>query len=211
MSSLIFYTDESQALIVTDTLAVTEQGEPLSFVSKAGYIPQLKTIIAGTGAGGFSNEWLLQASTRMVVTGIQNLNYHTPACLRNMWKKYKDNYAIPSNSLLTTTVYQFGICEETGTTVTFAYRSRNDFESEVIEYGTAVKPECRILEGNLLEIIPVMMIEQRAIQETRPYIDRVYIGGEMIAHHLTPSGYRCFKMGEFDDFKAQEKYVLSKI
>ncbi|MBD3698997.1 hypothetical protein IE994_02480 [Enterobacter hormaechei] len=53
MSSLIFYTDEAQALIVTDTLAVTDNGEPLSFVSKAGYIPQLRTIIAGTGAGGF--------------------------------------------------------------------------------------------------------------------------------------------------------------
>ncbi|WP_426721061.1 hypothetical protein [Enterobacter cloacae complex sp. 301C7] len=55
MSSLIFYTDEAQALIVTDTLAVTDNGEPLSFVSKAGYIPQLRTIIAGTGAGGFSD------------------------------------------------------------------------------------------------------------------------------------------------------------
>ncbi len=60
MSSLIFYTDEAQALIVTDTLAVTDNGEPLSFVSKAGYIPQLRTIIAGTGAGGFSNTWLHQ-------------------------------------------------------------------------------------------------------------------------------------------------------
>ncbi|MCU3537969.1 hypothetical protein N8Y68_23835, partial [Enterobacter hormaechei subsp. steigerwaltii] len=88
MSSLIFYTDEAQALIVTDTLAVTDNGEPLSFVSKAGYIPQLRTIIAGTGAGGFSNTWLLEASTRMVVSGIQNLNYHTSACLRRLWKQY---------------------------------------------------------------------------------------------------------------------------
>ncbi|WP_407211604.1 MULTISPECIES: hypothetical protein [Enterobacter cloacae complex] len=60
MSSLIFYTDEAQALIVTDTLAVTDNGEPLSFVSKAGYIPQLRTIIAGTGAGGFSNTGCLK-------------------------------------------------------------------------------------------------------------------------------------------------------
>ncbi|VVY55029.1 Uncharacterised protein [Escherichia coli] len=93
MSSLIFYTDEAQALIVTDTLAVTDNGEPLSFVSKAGYIPQLRTIIAGTGAGGFSNTWLLEASTRMVVSGIQNLNYHTSACLRRLWKQYKHGFA----------------------------------------------------------------------------------------------------------------------
>lgn len=106
MSSLIFYTDEAQALIVTDTLAVTDNGEPLSFVSKAGYIPQLRTIIAGTGAGGFSNTWLLEASTRMVVSGIQNLNYHTSACLRRLWKQYKHDHAIPSSSTVTTSVYQ---------------------------------------------------------------------------------------------------------
>lgn len=34
MSSLIFYTDEAQALIVTDTLAVTDNGEPLSLFPK---------------------------------------------------------------------------------------------------------------------------------------------------------------------------------
>ncbi|HBW3581461.1 TPA: hypothetical protein MFD06_005575, partial [Klebsiella pneumoniae] len=159
MSSLIFYTDEAQALIVTDTLAVTDNGEPLSFVSKAGYIPQLRTIIAGTGAGGFSNTWLLEASTRMVVSGIQNLNYHTSACLRRLWKQYKHDHAIPSSSTVTTSVYQFAICEETGNIVSFAYRSVHDFESEQLQYGTGVKPECQILDGDLLQTIPVMMNE----------------------------------------------------
>ncbi|WP_274827307.1 hypothetical protein [Salmonella enterica] len=117
MSSLIFYTDEAQALIVTDTLAVTDNGEPLSFVSKAGYIPQLRTIIAGTGAGGFSNTWLLEASTR----------------------------------------------------------------------------------------------KQRAIQATYSHPERIHIGGEMIAHYLTSSMYQCFKIGEFEDFRTQGEYILSRI
>ena len=188
MSSLIFYTDEAQALIVTDTLAVTDNGEPLSFVSKAGYIPQLRTIIAGTGAGGFSNTWLLEASTRMVVSGIQNLNYHTSACLRRLWKQYKHDHAIPSSSTVTTSVYQFAICEETG-----------------------VKPECQILDGDLLQTIPVMMNEQRAIQATYSHPERIHIGGEMIAHYLTSSMYQCFKIGEFEDFRTQGAYILSRI
>lgn len=57
MSSLIFYTDESQILVATDSLAVDENGEAAFFCSKANHIPYLKTIVAGTGASGFSNEW----------------------------------------------------------------------------------------------------------------------------------------------------------
>ncbi|MDF3635414.1 hypothetical protein, partial [Enterobacter hormaechei] len=211
MSSLLFYTDEAQALIVTDTLVVTDNGEPLSFVSKAGYIPQLRTIIAGTGAGGFSNTWLLEASTRMVVSGIQNLNYHTSACLRRLWKQYKHDHAIPSSSTVTTSVYQFAICEETGNIVSFAYRSVHDFESEQLQYGTGVKPECQILDGDLLQTIPVMMNEQRAIQATYSHPERIHIGGEMIAHYLTSSMYQCFKIGEFEDFRTQGEYILSRI
>lgn len=201
----------STSTIVTDTLAVTDNGEPLSFVSKAGYIPQLRTIIAGTGAGGFSNTWLLEASTRMVVSGIQNLNYHTSACLRRLWKQYKHDHAIPSSSTVTTSVYQFAICEETGNIVSFAYRSVHDFESEQLQYGTGVKPECQILDGDLLQTIPVMMNEQRAIQATYPHPERIHIGGEMIAHYLTSSMYQCFKIGEFEDFRTQGEYILSRI
>lgn len=91
MSSLIFYTDETQAVVATDTLAVNNNGQPIAFVSKSGYIPHLKTIVTGTGAGGFANKWLLEASTRMVVRGIQNLNYHTPKALNRLWLEYKKN------------------------------------------------------------------------------------------------------------------------
>ncbi|MHA6964003.1 hypothetical protein [Zobellella denitrificans] len=198
MSSLIFYTDESQALIATDSLAVDAHGNPAFFCSKANHIPHLKMIIAGTGAGGFSNEWALQASTRMVVKGIHNLDYHTPEGLRALWKEYKEKYSLPES--FTTTVYQFGISEETKGVVGFAYRSTNNFMSEEVGYGTGVKPECDILEGNLIELLPVMMKQQRLIQNSAPKNERVYIGGEIIAFHLTANGCNTFKVSEFDDF-----------
>ena len=52
MSSLIFATDEQQIVVATDTLAVTTEGEPFLFASKATHIPHLRIIIAGTGFGG---------------------------------------------------------------------------------------------------------------------------------------------------------------
>lgn len=57
----------------------------------------------------------------------------------------------------TTTVYQFGISEETEGVVGFAYRSTNNFMLEEIGYGTVVKPECDVLEGDLIESLPKMM------------------------------------------------------
>lgn len=207
MSSLIFFTDESQALIATDSLAVDTQGNPAFFCSKAHYIPHLKTVIAGTGAGGFANEWALSVSARMVVKGIHNLDYHTPERLRALWSEYKVKYSIPES--LTTTVYQFGISEETGNIVTFAYRSTNNFTSEEIGYGTGVKPECDVLEGNLIELIPKMMEQQRSIQGSFPESTRIHIGGEIIAFHLTHSGCNTFKISEFDDFSEQMDFIFA--
>ena len=198
MSSLIFYTDGSQALIATDTLAVNENGNPAFFCSKANHIPHLKMLIAGTGVAGFSNEWALQASTSMLVKGIHNLDYHTPEALRALWKEYKGKKSVSES--FTTTVYQFGISEETEGVVGFAYRSTNNFMSEEIGYGTVVKPECDVLEGDLIESLPKMMKQQRLFQNSAPKNERVYIGGEIIAHHLTANGCNTFKVSEFDDF-----------
>jgi hypothetical protein len=206
MSSLIFATDEQQIVVATDTLAVTTEGEPFLFASKATHIPHLKTIIAGTGAGGLSNEWALTVSTRMIVRGIMNLDFHTPEGLRELWKKYKTEYPVPDR--LTTTVYQFGLSEEDGRVVSFAYRSANNFVSEQLQYGFGVKPECIIPEGDFIEALPNMMAEQRKNQESLPKDERVYIGGEIQVLYLTADGCRSFKAGQFPDFEDQERAVF---
>lgn len=206
MSSLIFFTDESQILVATDSLAVDAQGNPAFFCTKTNHIPHLQMLVAGTGAAGFANEWALHASTRMVVRGIQNLDYLTPDGLRSLWKEYKIKH--PLSEDLTTTVYQFGISEETGKIVNFAYRSTNNFISEELGYGTGVKPECDVLQGKLVELIPVMMQQQRSIQSAKPESERIYIGGEIIVFHLTSNGCNTFKIGAFDDFSEQEASIF---
>ena len=206
MSSLIFYTDETQVVVATDTLAVDSNGEPFMLTSKSTHIPHLNLVIAGTGCGGFSNEWAMHVNNRMVLGGIMNLDYHTQNSLLELWNKYKGDFALPEE--MTTTVYHFGISEETKKIVSFAYRSTNEFRSEAIQYGTAVKPECKILEGNLIEIIPLMMQEQREIQESQPKESRIYIGGEINVMHLTENACNTFKIGEFPDFRQHRQFVL---
>ena len=206
MSSLIFATDEQQIVVATDTLAVTTEGEPVLFASKATHIPHLRIIIAGTGFGGLSNEWALSVSSRMIVRGIMNLNYHTPKGLRELWKKYKAAHSTPDG--LTTTVYQFGISEEDDRVVSFAYRSTSDFESEQLQYGYGLKPECTIPEGNFIEALPQMMEEQRRNQEALPREERLYIGGEIQVLYLTADGCRSFKVDQFPDFEAHQRAIF---
>lgn len=207
MSSLIFYTQSDVAVVATDTLAVSHDGSPFSFCTKAGYIPHLKTIIAGTGVGGFSNKWLLDASTRMVLRGIHNLDCHTQKGLKVLWENYKKEYSLTDKE--TTTVYQFGISEENGEIISFAYRSTNDFQSEPLQFGTGVKPACTVLEGNLIDIIPDMMAEQRKNESEKPDSERVYIGGEIIALVLTKDGCNHINIGKFDDFYADENTIFN--
>lgn len=206
MSSLIFSTDESQIFVATDTLAVNSRGEPFSFTSKSTHIPHFKTIISGTGIGGFSNQWALTVSSRMIINGIRNLDYHTPNGLRELWERYAKDYSLPRN--FTTTVYQFGISETDSKVVSFAYRSTNDFESEQLSYGTGVKPECSVPEGNLVELIPSMMQEQRDIQNKLPKNERLYIGGEIYAHYLTVDECKSFKLGQFPDFEEHGRKIF---
>lgn len=206
MSSLIFATDKKQIFVATDTLSVTPDGEPFLFASKATHIPHLRTIIAGTGFGGLSNEWALTVSTRMIVRGILTLDFHTPNGLRELWSKYKEKYSVPEG--LTTTVYQFGISEEDDSVVSFAYRSTNDFESEQLQYGIGVKPECTVPEGDLIKALPQIMAEQRQIQEAKPKESRLYIGGEIQALQLTANGCLSFKVGQFPDFETHERAIF---
>jgi hypothetical protein len=67
MSSLIFLTEESQVLVATDTLAVSPDGRPFMFTTKAFILPRLKTIIAGTGLGGFLGRWFVRINDGLVV------------------------------------------------------------------------------------------------------------------------------------------------
>lgn len=206
MSSLIFYLHKDMAIVVTDTLAVDEEGSPFIFTNKASYIPTLKTIIAGTGIGRFSSEWASFVSNEMVLLDVEHLNIHTQQNLARLWSEFKLRFELQDD--LTTTIYQFGYSSEDQRIKGFAYRSSNGFSPDELDYGTFAKPACDIIVGNLDEAFPQMMRQQRAMQEALPSESRVYIGGEMHAMVLTANECRQMKIGEFDDYRHQLDQLL---
>ena len=207
MSSLIFYTDSTQIVVATDTLAVTSDGRPMLFSSKAHHLPHLRTIIAGTGMGMFSGDWAMEINNRMILEGIMNLDYHAPGALRARWAKYRQDFVLPES--LTTTVYHFGLSEDDQSVVAFAYRSTSDFQSERLPQGFGIKPECPVPEGNsMLEIIPQMMNLQREIQRKVAPEKRIYIGGEVVVMHLTASSFSVLHPHSFPERAEDMKSIF---
>jgi hypothetical protein len=206
MSSLIFATDPEQAFVATDTLAVSYDGEPSFFTTKAFIVPHLKMIIAGTGVLEFMSKWFVQVAHGMVVRGIEHLDCHTPDSLNRIWKKLKEEFPIPDN--FTTTIYHMGFSEEDGQMKSYAYRSTSDFDSEELTYGLRYKPECTIPENYTFPIdIPAMMQDQRERQALQPKENRLYIGGEILITHLTKNGFHSYNLCKFDDYDADEEVI----
>lgn len=202
MSALIFYTDSEQIIVATDTLVVDQEGKPSFFTSKAIYLPHLRTIIAGTGIGGFSVKWAEHVNNEMLLSGIENLDYHTPQGLRDLWSEVKKELGFPEKQ--TTTVYQFDLSPKSLEPLGFAYRSTNDFKSENLGYGIGCKPECMIPEGPFsVDYLAVMMREQRENQEKLPLTERLHIGGECVVLHLTKENCNAIALCQFDGFDEQ--------
>jgi hypothetical protein len=206
VSSLIFHTEETQALIATDTLAVLPNGRPLKFTTKAFVLPHLKLVVAGTGIARFLSRWFVRINDEMVVQDIDNLDYHAPRYLASVWPGFKQEFSVQDG--LTTTVYHFGFSENTGVIHSFAYRSANNFQSEPIAYGLGVKPECTIPENySLPNDIRKMMDDQRSRERSQQHGQRLYIGGEIQIHHISKDGCAVYTLDRFEDYSQDEKAI----
>lgn len=208
MSSLIFYTDENQALIATDTLATsgTIPGVPFKFTTKAFIVPHLRLIIAGTGCGGFCDRWFLQINERMIVRGIDNLDFHVSRNLALLWSSYKKEFSILEDA--TTTIYHFGFSEETQSIHSYVYRSTNNFESEQLPCGLGGKPD--YIAPNPYELpedFKTIMDSQRIIQSSEAKENRVYIGGEIQLIRLERDGFIVQSLGKFEDYDSDEDAI----
>lgn len=206
MSSLICFSTDEFAVVATDTLGVDAEGNPVILSNKSTYLPTLKTIICGTGAGGFHSRWAEFVNSRMVLLDVDNLDYHTPALLNDMWSEYQKEYNAVGEC--TVTIYHVGFSQATGMVKRYAYRSIDSFKSEEIPHGWFYKPECSLTDGNdILDIIKTMMFEQRAIQDSIPSSERVYIGGQVNVIILEKDYARHMTIADFPDFPD----VISKL
>lgn len=198
MSSLICFSTDEFAVIATDTLGVDTEGNPFILCNKAAYLQTLKTVICGTGAGGFHSRWAEYVNSRMVLLDIDNLDYHAPKTLCELWREYKREFN--TGDECTVTIYHIGLSLTTGKIKRFAYRSTDDFKSVELQSGWLYKPECHIPDGNdVLDIIKKMMFEQRAIQDDKPGSERVYIGGQINIIILERDCVRQMTIADFPD------------
>lgn len=207
MSSLIFITDEIQVMVATDTLATSLSGEPSFFTTKAFVIPHLIMVICGTGMSGFLGKWFVLVNDKMVVHGIENLNFHVPSILNSLWADFKNENGISDD--LTTTIYHFGFSETSNKICSFAYRSEKSFLSDPISYGIGIKPPCEIPENTTFpNDLKTLMEKQRKIQGSLPNSQRVYIGGEIQVIHLTLQGFNIYTFGRFDDYSETSNVIF---
>ena len=207
MSSLIFFADEKQALVATDTLATTLDGQPHMFTTKAFIVPHLRLITIATGVGRFLGRWFINVNDNFVVHGIDHLNDHAPAALLSLWQRYKEELSVPEEK--TSTIYHLGFSEVTGLIHMYAYRSNKDFTSERLEpYGLRIKPEIQVpADYQLPRDFRTMMDEQRRVQASLPKSERIYVGGEIQVHHLTEQGFGVYTLHRFEDYARDETAI----
>jgi hypothetical protein len=194
-------------LVATDTLAVYPDGRPYKFVSKAFIVPRLRLVMAGVGVAGFLAKWFIRIYEDAIVRGIDALDVHTTKVLRELWKAQQSELSVPENC--TTTVYHLGFSETTGLIHQYAYRSANDFKSELLQpYGLRWKPECQVDSHYVLpKDFAKIMEEQRRVEATKPHTERVYIGGEIEVRHLTKEGFQVYTCHRFPDYDEVEAAI----
>ena len=207
MTVLNFILQEESVLLVTDTLVSNgKTWEPNLFTTKVFAVPHWDGLICGTGVMSFLTAWYNYVNTTVLATDLRHLNEHVPEALRTLYANSPDIL----HQDYTSTVYHFGFDPYSNNFCGFAYRSTNNFESEVLPFGIGLKPAPK---GEPIEInqFPADLIHQAIVQKHEDENDdcnqRVGIGGELISYSLqkvnTDSGYQIMtqitKCHRFDD------------
>ncbi|PQZ89408.1 MULTISPECIES: hypothetical protein [Pseudomonas] len=199
MSSLLFYTDENEAIVATDTLLHYSVDTPPGLASKAISIPHIRMIIAGTGSALLFNRWIGLVNNQGFALNVDAVDAHATQELQALWSEL--NHHVPALQDQTATIYHFGISDDSGKVHGFAYRSGSDFKSERLDYGLGVKPELMDKSGINWNSFPACapdIMRAQSRQEDEKSGDRVYIGGTTEVIHLTKDGFSIYSLGGFD-------------
>lgn len=196
MSSLLFYTDETEAIVATDTLLHYSVDTPPGYASKTIAIPHMCMMIAATGSALLFSRWIGLVNNQGFALDVDAVNAHAPQELQTLWSEL--NRHAPALQDQTATIYHFGISDDSGKIHGFAYRSVSDFKSERLDYGLGVKPELMDKAGidwnSFPACAPDIMRAQSRQEDEKPR-DRVYIGGTTEVTHLTKDGFSIYSLG----------------
>lgn len=202
MSLLAFHHEEKSAMILTDTLATTPEGEAFMFVSKAWAIPHMNMAIAVTGAANLGALWNQYLRNSLIARDIEMVDRLAPAQLRRLWSEVLEEHGIVGAP--TVTMYHFGFPEGSEHLVRYVYRSTENFESERSEQaciGVKPVPEGQFETPEDLDGWVALAERVRAEQDARPAADRVHIGGEFYVLHLRNWQSMTMRLHRFEDYE----------
>jgi hypothetical protein len=190
--------------LLTDTLATTNEGEPLSLVTKCGLMPHLDLVIAVTGTAQLGDRWRSCVLSDMLCRDIDMLDLHAPNALQRIWAEVRSEFedAMPADA--TSTVYHLGLSEDRGTYGGYVYRSTSGFQSEVLEPGFRVRPRpddaLRDPPGTIDEMVSLAH-RLREEQEAVPIGTRIHIGGDLVLCVMHERSVVFAKVDRFSDFE----------
>jgi hypothetical protein len=190
----MYQLSDEQVLVVTDTLATTED-RPHMYVSKCAAIPHLELIVAYTGIAELGSRWVSMLHDRILCRDIEMLDSHAPEALQKIWSNLLEEYSLVGD--ITSTVYHFGRSEQSKIYMGIAYRSKEGFESEPLtEFAFGVKPHP---EGTFET--PTSMDETVALAaRIRREQDRLHIGGALRLTAMTEGTIVLSELARFEDF-----------
>lgn len=200
MSLLMFSHYRQETVILTDTLATIDH-VPYRYMSKSFIVPHLDLVIAVTGIGNLCGLWHSVINENMLCLNIDMLDRHAPEAIRNIWADLMSDDKLSGQ---TSTVYHFGISEESGDCVGYAYRSTNDFVSERLpEGGVGIKPQpvgTWEAPDNLPGFIE-LACRVRKEQDALPISERIDIGGALRVIVIANRTIATSEIYRFDDFE----------
>jgi hypothetical protein len=104
----MFTQTPQQVVVLTDTLATTQSGSPLLFVTKCTVVPDLEMVVAHTGVAQVGHRWSHRLQTAMLARDIDQLDSHVPPALRSIAAEVAGEFGDHGT---TSTVYHLGFSE----------------------------------------------------------------------------------------------------
>lgn len=218
MTALNFILQDDGVIISMDTLALSAGNKaPFKFVTKFFPLPHMNCIICGTGNMQAIIDWFGWVQKNIVANGIYQLNELSKKAMYDFMKDINgDNFC---------TIYQFGLHEIDNKFHGYAYRSKNNFQSEELEQGIGVKPTDAFKtvnggvdlspympEGASVEEILINIMERQKEYDSCLGIDeRLGIGGIVQIVYLGRDSIAIKNYKYFDDFEATYDEILSNL
>jgi hypothetical protein len=204
---------ENLVVVAMDSLALSgDDGSPLAFWSKLFPLPHLRGVMCTTGIMQIGLDWFVEIQSRVMCNGVVYLDSIAPKALRTIAQKY------PTSR--TTTVYHFGYDPDARRFRGFAYRGTNNFASEELRMGFAVKPGTvdlserftnAAVERGAIPAIIEAVTQQKADDELLPPMLRVGVGGEVHVLTLTADDLFMWTCHRFDDYDSSYNAMLQRL